>query len=521
MRGTFALLLLIPLLVAAAPDPKAVTRFEPWGSFFEENEVHRLIQDLSARYRPGRYAITGVTVIDVATGERLPDQTVLVDGGRITAVARGAKPPRRYARIDGRGKFLVPGLVDMHVHSTTTDADTLLQLANGVTAVRDMCGFPWTLRLRERIREGRVLMPDRTVAGHLLSGAPVGIFATVVRSPAEARQAVREQKAAGYEFIKVYDAISREIYQAILDEAASLDIRVVGHVPDGIPLAAALQGGQRTVEHFRGYIRYTTPSPTLTSEDFVALTRGTAAFNCPTLYTYRLDLHGDAARELIQTSDEMRYISLRARRDWLAQAASTSGDYFLRVFDLSRRIFQDLLPLHPRFLAGTDSGGGYANMVPGFALLEELQTMEDFGLPPLEVLQAATLNAAEALERAEEVGTVEPGKRADLLLLDRDPLLTAANLRRPAGVMVRGIWLDRRTLTTVLLGRLAALYRRTGADASLDNPSNAQIDGLIHRMEALGRDGWVFKDHQLETLAGMLERRGRAADAGRVLALGQ
>jgi hypothetical protein len=296
---------------------------------------------------------------------------------------------------------------------------------------------------------------------------------------------------------------------------------VVGHVPEGIPLSAALQGGQRTLEHFKGYMRYTTPSPSLTSEDFVALTRGAAAWNCPTFYIYRIDLHGDAARELIQTSEEMRYISLRARRDWLAQAASTSGDYFGRVFNLSQRIFRDLLPIHARFLAGTDSGGGYPNMVPGFALLEELQTMEDLGLPPLEVLQAATINAAEALERAEDVGTVEPGKRADLLLLDRDPLLTAANLRRPAGVMVRGIWLDRRALTVGLLGRLADTYRRTGADASLDNPSNAQIDGLIHRMEVLGRAGWVFKDHQLEALAGMLRRRGREADAERVLALGE
>jgi hypothetical protein len=521
MRGTLALLLLIPLLVAAAPDSKAVNRFEPWASFFEENEVHRLIQDVSARYRPGRYAITGVTVIDVATGERLPNRMVLVNAGRIEAVVDGGKPPRRYARIDGRGKFLVPGLVDMHVHSTTTDADTLLQLANGVTAVRDMCGFPWTLRLRERIRAGRVLMPERAVAGHLLSAEPLDIFATVVRNPEEARQVVRDQKAAGYEFIKVHNVMSSETYQAVLDEAARLDIRVVGHIPGGIPLSAAIQGGQRTIEHFKGYIRDTSPSPSLTSEDYVGLTRGAAVFNCPTFYTYRIDLHGEEARDLIQNSEEMRYISLRARRQWLAEAASTSGDYYRRVFDLSARVFRDLLPLHPRFLAGTDSGGGYSNMVPGFALLEELQTMEDLGLPPLEVLQAATLNAAAALERAGDMGAVEAGKRADLLLLDRDPLLTAANLRRPAGVMVRGIWLDRRALTTGLLGRLADLYRRTGADASLDNPSNAQVDGLIRRMEALGRAGWVFKDHQLETLAGMLQRRGREADAGRVLALGE
>ncbi|HEX6864713.1 MAG TPA: hypothetical protein VF414_17920, partial [Thermoanaerobaculia bacterium] len=227
----------------AAP-PRSPEGDEDWLSFFEEAEIGRLILELSARNRPGRIAFAGVTVLDVVSGERSPGRTVLVSEGRITAVApEGEVPvPHGFTRIEGRGRTVIPGLVDMHVHSTVTDADALLQLANGVTSVRDMCGFPWALRVRERIAAGRLLMPNRTVAGHILNAEPMGIFATVVETPEEARRAVREQKAAGYEFIKVHNAVPKEIYRAILDEASKLGIRVVGHVPYGITVAEAVQG---------------------------------------------------------------------------------------------------------------------------------------------------------------------------------------------------------------------------------------------------------------------------------------
>jgi imidazolonepropionase-like amidohydrolase len=527
-------LLLISLLTACAtpasrtaldcpPPPPAGAGEAPaeggsWPFFFEETEIQRLIQDLSARYHSGRFAFAGVTLIDVASGERLPDRTVLVSGGRIEAVtpAGEARVPLDYAQIDGRGMYLIPGLIDMHIHSTETDADTLLHLANGVTSVRDMCGFPWTLRLREQIRAGRVLMPNRYVAGHILNAAPMGIYATVVTTPEEARRVVREQKAAGYEFIKVHNELPREVYHAILDEAKKLDIRVVGHIPQGITVAEAIQGGQLTLEHFKGYILDS--SLTLTSEDYVAATRGADVWNCPTFYNYRGGLKGDEAKRLIRTAEEMRYVSVRTRCQWLERADTYTGDSEEKVFILSKKIFADLLPIHARFLAGTDSGGGYANMVPGFALHEELRILEELGLPPLEALRTATIQAARALEHEDELGTIEAGKRADLVLLDADPLASTANLRHPAGVMVRGIWLDRKALDEIL-GGLEEIYRKAGTDRTLDNPSGAQIDRLISQMEALDRAGWVFKDHQLDTLAELLRQSQREEEARRVLAL--
>jgi hypothetical protein len=299
--------LVLPFLLSGLTGcaaPRSLVRGESWIFFFEEAEIGRLILDLSARERPGRVAFAGVTVLDVVSGELSPGRTVLVSAGRIEAVAaEGEAPvPRGYTRIEGRGRTLIPGLVDMHVHSTVTDADALLQLANGVTSVRDMCGFPWALQVRERIAAGRLLMPNRTVAGHILNAAPLGMFATVVTTPEEARRAVREQKAAGYDFIKVHNILPREVYRAILDEAARLGIRVVGHVPRGITAAEAIEGGQLTLEHFKDSLPYG------------ALTREGAVWSCPTLYAYRLALKGEEAKRLIETAGEMRYVPAWKRR---------------------------------------------------------------------------------------------------------------------------------------------------------------------------------------------------------------
>lgn len=505
------------------PAAEAVSSQAPapngrWASFFEEAEIGRLILDLSARHQPGRIAFVGVTVLDVSSGQRLPDRTVLVREGKIESVSpsKEVRVPRGYTRIAGRGRTLIPGLVDMHVHSTVTDADALLHLANGVTSVRDMCGFPWTLRVREKIQAGRLLMPNRAVTGHILNATPMDFYATVVRTPEEARQVVREQKAAGYDFIKVHNVLPKGVYQAILDEAAKLGIRVVGHIPHTVTVAEAIQGGQLTLEHFKGYIL--DRNLTLTSEDYVAATRGTAAWNCPTFYNYRGGLKGEEAKRLIETAEEMRYVPVRTRRRWLQRAETYTGDGEEKVFTLSQQIFRDLLPTGARFLAGTDSGGGYSNMVPGFALHEELRLLEKNGLSALDALRAATIHAAEALEQESEVGTIEAGKRADLVLLAADPLASVANLRPPAGVMVRGVWLDREALDAILV-RLEELYRKSGADATLETPSGAQIESLIARMEGLNRDGWVFKDHQLQELAGLLRNRQREEEARRVLAL--
>jgi hypothetical protein len=185
-----------------------------------------------------------------------------------------------------------------------------------------------------------------------------------------------------------------------------------------------------------------------------------------------------------------------------------------KIWGLSREIFRKLLAGGARFLAGTDSGV-YANTVPGFALREELALMESLGMPAFDVLNAATANAAEAMERTAEFGTVQAGKRADLLLLDADPRAGVARIGRPRGVMVRGIWLDRRTLDATLR-KIEKTYARLGGDASLDSPSESQVSRLVDGMAALAAEGWTFRDHQLDELVVLLRSRGRDGDADRV-----
>jgi hypothetical protein len=375
-----------------------------------------------------------------------------------------------------------------------------------------MCGFPWLLEQREQVRSNRLLAPNMYVAGHILNYFPMGIYATEVTSVAAARQAVAAQQQAGYDFIKVHNVLPEPIYEAIAAAARQAGMQVVGHIPHDISIARAVALGQRTFEHFKGY--YLDATLTLTSEDYREATAGALVWNCPTFYTRRVGL-GTAELAALRTREEMRYVSRREFEQWLRDSTEEGAEARHTIFELSKKIFGELLRLPARFVAGTDSGS-YSNTVPGFALIEELETMAELGMSNDEVLRAATVNAAEAMDRTAEFGTVAVGKRADLLLLERDPRVSIANVRRPLGVMVRGIWLDRPKLDS-MLERIEAIHRKLDGNAGLDSPSHEAIAGLMDSMSALAEVGWVFKHHQLDALASSLRERGLDQAADRVL----
>jgi len=504
------------LLVAMALCAVSFAGQEPaafWGPFFEELRIQQLQLELSQRHKPRTVAFVGVSVVPMPTPGTLDAQTVVVRDGLIDQIgpASSVAVPDDALRVDGRGKFLMPGLTDMHVHTLERSAHMLLELANGVTSVREMCGFPWLLAQRAQVREDRLLAPNMYVAGPLLNYFPMGMYTAVVLTPEAGRKAVLEHKRAGYDFIKVHNVLPREIYRAVLDTAREEHIRVVGHIPHDILVAEAVAGGQRTFEHFKGYFLDATLE--LSTEDWVAATKDADVWNCPTLYVRRNAYAAEEVRAL-ERSDEARYVSTRDLRSRVA-ASTPEGDAGPRkVFEMSKEIFRKLIPIGARFLAGTDSGS-YRNTVPGFALLEELSLMQDLGLPMFDVLRSATANAAEAMERTAEFGTVEKGKRADLVLCNGDPLKGVESLRKPTGVMVRGIWLGRADLDD-LLGRIESTYRTAAADATLDAPSDQQIERLVGDMAGMVAAGWVFKDHQLDALASLLRERRRDADAKRV-----
>jgi hypothetical protein len=255
----------------------------------------------------------------------------------------------------------------------------------------------------------------------------------------------------------------------------------------------------------------------MSPEDWADAVKGADVWNAPTLTNRRGGMTVEETRRFIETPPA-QLISARARATWPAQMTEHDAEACRKVWQLSQVIFKRLLPVTRRFIAGTDSGGGYPNSVRGFALHDELETMESLGMPTIDALRATTVNASIALGDEASFGSIELGKRADLVLLDKNPLLTVRNLRDPRGVMVRGIWLDHQKLASIRR-ELVAIYAAAGADKTLDDPSPAQIESLVAGMEALGAQGWIFNDHRLEELAGMLRVKGRNEDADRVTAL--
>ncbi|HEV7557109.1 MAG TPA: amidohydrolase family protein [Kofleriaceae bacterium] len=367
----------------------------------------------------------------VTGGTATPHRTVVVDGDRIVAV--GGPVPDGARVVSASGKFLVPGFADMHVHlpESQEDIDRVLDLslACGVTTIRGMQGKPSHLVARARHR----IAPDL-----VLAGPPV----TEALTPEQARSLVRDQKAAGYDLIKILGGIDRPAYDAIVAEAAAQHIPVVGHVPTEIGLAAALAAKQRTIEHVQGYARDDDGQ----LADQARQTRAARIWNCPTLdfYAVALGPHDhladrDGIADYATADDRATWDKALADRPTPADGA----ERLAKVMHVVAALRDAGAPL----LVGSDTPDTYA--LPGFGYLEELRALARAGVTPSEILRAATENAAASLDRPHD-GKIAPGARADLVLLDRDPLATVDNLAHPAGVMVRGHWLSRADLDALL-----------------------------------------------------------------------
>jgi len=496
----------------ARVEPSASTDSERWWYFLEESRIDRAVHDLSGQYRPSKLAIVHATLLSMSNQELKPDQTVVIDGGKFVAVGPTGQTavPRDAKILEGTGRYLMPGLTDAHVHQEVSSSQHLLHLAMGITTVRDLDGHPWMLAMRDRIRNGRLLAPNVYLSGTILNAVPMEWYATVVRTPEEGRQQVRAQKAAGYDFIKVHNVLPLKTYLAIADEARINGLDLVGHIPQSVTIAQAVAAGQRTFEHLKGYILDRTL--TLSTEDYVAATRGALVWNCPTLYTYVAQLRGQEARPRILTGPEMEYVSPRVRQRWLAIAEEPADPVQQGVFPLSLQVMRDLLPIHARFLAGTDSGGGYPLMVPGFALHEEVRLLVRAGLSPIQALEAATIEPARAMGREQEFGSIKVGKRADLLLLTRNPRLSISDLGKAIqSVVVRGILLgpaDRERLLRAVHDIYAATWPG----------KNAQITGeliteIVQTHRQLAADSYVFRAHDLDELADLLAQAHRPEEA--------
>ena len=417
----------------------------------------------------------------------LPHQTVLVDGQRIVAVGPTATTavPAGARRIDGIGKFLIPGLIDMHVHFND-EHDALLFVANGVTTVRNMWGNPKHLEWREKARanDPAWLGPAIYTAGPILDGKPPVWPGSQVIETAEAAEAeVAAEKKAGYDFVKVYDGLPLAAYDALVAAAKRANLRVVGHIPRDAGLEHALASGQATIEHLTGYdvaaqseksraaslhgierrIEIAANSDPGKIPDLVAKTLRAGTANCPTLVVLARFAALDHP-EVLAARPETRYVSPTLLASWDPKQDFRLKDAPPAMFAVLRsglgfrdKLVKALVDAGAPVFAGTDTPNPF--VVPGFAMHEELALLVHAGLTPYQALRAATAAPATWLG-ARDLGIVAPGARADLVLLDADPLRDISATTRRAGVMVRGRYFTNGELDAKL-EQLAASYHET------------------------------------------------------------
>jgi imidazolonepropionase-like amidohydrolase len=452
------------------------------GGYLSLGEPYVVRASADLRPKDAPTAFVGVNVVPMDRERVLRDQTVIVRDGAIEVVGgRGeVDVPGDALTVDGEGRYLMPGLADMHAHIQDKD-ELLLFATNGVTTVRNMwgstgksrwLGAPDQLGLRERVERGNLLGPTIYTAGPIMEGEPAtSPLMPVIETPGEGRESVAWQRERGYDFVKVYDNLSEDTYRAILDAAKEHDLPVVGHVPKRVGLDAALAGGQLTIEHLTGYVdpdaaAFNVPEDRL--EEYAAMTREAGVYNCPTIGLYQKVVPTEEVQGLEEQTTGIRYVPPLTRASWrlfssqMGKSLTHEGDdYPARIARIDKRMTKILHEAGAKILLGTDTDNPY--LVPGFSLHEELGYLVDAGLSPYEAIQAGTKNAAEALGEQDEVGTVAEGKRADLILVEKNPLEDVENVEVRGGVMLRGRWLPEEQLRKMLT-QLEASYAPTLVD---------------------------------------------------------
>ncbi len=424
----------------------------------------------------GTIALVNVNLVPMDSERILAGQTVVVRDGRIVWLgpASEAPLPEGSEVIEGQGAYLLPGLADLHVHISSQE-EFLLYVANGITVLRDMNGSARHLSWRQAIADGELLAPQLYAASPTIDGSPsvYGGGMLSVATAAEARGVVREQAQAGYDFIKVYSRLSPEVYDAIIAEAGAYGLPVVGHVPVDVGLEHALAAGQASLEHLLGYVDAleADDSPLRGQWTYRRLygaieidetriapvaqaTRAAGVWNCPTLVAMDRWLPPDEAQTLL-AQPHLRYLPPSVYARWNRMKGSVSAwladsDPALRQQGrlVRQRIVRGLRDAGARLLLGTDAGSIYVE--PGFSIQVELQNLVEAGLTPYEAIRAGTHDAAEFLGASDEFGTLAVGKRADLLLVEGNPLTDVAHLQCRVGVMLRGQWLPEARLQQLL-----------------------------------------------------------------------
>ena len=429
---------------------------------------------------PAALVFSHVSVIDASRPAPLHDQTVVIQGNRIVAAGPSAsvEAPRGARVVEGQGKFLVPGFWDMHVHTTVPGGRGLLGLyvANGVTGVRDMAGeWEQLTRWRSEIRAGTLAGPRIVASGPYLEGGDVPVPHLLTRTVEEGRAGVDSLIALGVDFVKVHSQLRPETYFAIARRARERSIPFTGHVPRTVGALAASDSGQRSIEHLLAIPAPCSPADSVAlaprfavqaalgrcssanlAELYARFVRNTTWITPTFTAQYEIAIWpgrgvpGDAFGHYLPDTLRRYVAAIFPMPAGIPAGADTVGRAMLAL-----RMAQvaAMRRAGVRVLAGTDAP--LRNSPPGFGLHEELRLLVEGGLTPMEALRAATLEPAEYFGMADSLGTVAPGRIADLILLEGDPLTDIRNTRRITAVVANGRLLDSTARTRLLEGARA------------------------------------------------------------------
>ncbi len=412
--------------------------------------------DLIAADNSQPLAVDNVHLVTMTDREILENRQLLIRDGRIEAIRpAGSAVDDAYRLVDAQGGYLSPGLFDMHVHAMDRK-NLVLSLAYGVTSVRNMGGYPMHLRWKQELAEGKWLGSNLFTATPTMNGKknanPLGH--KVVTDPDEAREMVRRYHEDGWDFIKAYARLEVPVYEAIIDEAATLDFPVAGHVPYPVveadyQLAEAMVTLEHTEDIFQGPLEYQYDDAAV--ESIARQLRQMNATITPTLTIF--DHLTRLAREKQAFLDELPlenlnpmmklFVDKTAGARWLG-----AGEHLQQSLEKRNEYFQYITRvLHEtgvNLVLGTDWGAIYA--IPGAATHDEIALLQQAGLPNDAILAMGTVNAARVLRVGDRLGTIEAGKIADLVLVAQNPLRDPASLRQPLAVVKDGQWLDEETL---------------------------------------------------------------------------